>query len=97
MAKSSRFTGSTKNTSGLIVFAKNELAHKYLSLAFEERTVEKYYSGIVKGSPAEKEKTIDAPIAQHSQNHTLMVIHKRGKTAVTDYRVLEDFGQLCSY
>lgn len=82
-----------RNTSGLIVFAKNELAHKHLSLAFQDRTVEKYYSGIVIGSPAEKEKTIDAPIAQHSQNHTRMVIHKRGKTAVTDYRVLEDFGR----
>ena len=45
-----------KETSGIIVFAKNEATHKYLSQAFEERTVEKYYEGIVKGTPAGKRK-----------------------------------------
>jgi 23S rRNA pseudouridine1911/1915/1917 synthase len=80
-----------KETSGLIVFAKNEGAHKYLSQAFEERSVEKYYQGIVKGTPYEKEKTIDAPIAQNTVKKTQMIIHKRGKEAVTDYRVLEEF------
>lgn len=82
-----------RNTSGLIVFAKNEEAHKYFSQLFEERTVEKYYVGIVKGTPSEKEKTIDAPIAQNSVRHTTMIIHKRGKPSVTDYRVLEEFGK----
>ncbi|MBO9570769.1 MAG: RNA pseudouridine synthase [Chitinophagaceae bacterium] len=82
-----------RNTSGLIVFAKNEETHKYLSQAFEERTVEKYYAGIVKGIPSEKEKIIDAPIAQNSVKHTTMIIHKRGKPSVTDYKVLEEFGK----
>src|SRR6188474_723453 len=53
-----------KETSGIIVFAKNEATHKFLSQAFEERTVEKYYQGIIKGTLYEKEKTINAPIAQ---------------------------------
>jgi 23S rRNA pseudouridine1911/1915/1917 synthase len=82
-----------RNTSGIILFAKNELAHKYFSKAFEERTVEKYYAGIVQGVPAKKEGTIDEPIAQHSLKHTLMIIHKRGKSSVTDYKVLEEFGK----
>lgn len=82
-----------KNTSGIIIFAKNEATHKLLSKAFEERTVEKYYTGIVKGTLAKKEGTIDEPIAQHSLKHTLMIIHKRGKSSVTDYKVLEEFGK----
>ena len=82
-----------KNTSGIIVFARNEETHRYLSQAFEERTVEKYYQGIVKGTLSEKEKTIDAPIAQNNVKKTQMIIHKRGKEAVTDYRVVEEFGK----
>ena len=80
-----------KDTSGLIVFAKNEETHKFLSQSFEERTVEKYYQGIVKGTLHEKEKTINAPIAQNTVKKTQMIIHKRGKESVTDYRVLEEF------
>ena len=82
-----------KDTSGIIVFAKNEATHKFLSQAFEERKVEKYYQGIVKGTPHEKEKTIDAPIAQNTVKKTQMIIHKRGKESVTDYKVLEEFGK----
>lgn len=82
-----------KNTSGIIVFARNEGAHKFLSQSFEERTVEKYYVGIVRGTPLEKEKTIDAPIAQNTVKSTVMIIHKRGKDSVTEYRVLEELGK----
>jgi 23S rRNA pseudouridine955/2504/2580 synthase/23S rRNA pseudouridine1911/1915/1917 synthase len=82
-----------KETSGIIVFAKNEATHKYLSQSFEERSVEKYYTGIVKGTLAEKQQTIDAPIAQNTVKKTLMIIHKRGKDSVTDYEVAEEFGK----
>jgi 23S rRNA pseudouridine1911/1915/1917 synthase len=82
-----------KNTSGIIIFAKNEETHKFLSQAFEEREVEKYYQGIVKGTLVEKEKMIDEPIAQHSMKKTTMIIHKRGKSSVTEYKVLEEFGK----
>ncbi|HEX6426850.1 MAG TPA: RNA pseudouridine synthase, partial [Niastella sp.] len=67
--------------------------HKFLSQAFEERAVEKYYVGIVSGTLPDKQKTIDAPIAEHSVKRGLMIIHKRGKPAVTDYEVLEEFGK----
>lgn len=82
-----------RDTSGIIVFAKDEATHQYLSAAFEERTVKKYYLGIVNGVIPEKKATIDAPIAEHPGRRGLMVIHKKGKEAVTDYEVLEEFGK----
>ncbi len=82
-----------KNTSGIILFAKTEAAHKYFSQAFEERSVEKYYYGIISGSLTDKEGTVDQPIAQNSVKQTLMLIHKRGKPSRTDYKVQEEFGK----
>ena len=80
-----------KDTSGLIVFAKNELAHKHLSQQFEERQTEKIYLGLVLGSLAEKKGTIDAPIAEHPGKKGLMTVFRKGKESITDYEVLEDF------
>ncbi len=80
-----------KDTSGIILFAKDEATHKYLSQAFEERKVEKYYMGIVHGMPASKSGTIDAPISEHPLQKGLMVVHKKGKPSVTDYEVLEAY------
>ena len=82
-----------RETSGIIVFARDPETHKFLSRAFEERTVEKFYVGIVTGTPPEKQKTIDAPITENTVRRGVMIIHKRGKQAVTDYTVLEEFGK----
>ena len=82
-----------RETSGIIVFAKDPEMHKFLSQAFEERTVVKYYVGLVNGSLPEKQKTIEAPIMEHSVKRGLMIINKKGKPAVTDYEVLEEFGK----
>lgn len=79
-----------KETSGIILFAKNETAHKYYSRLFEERKTEKYYMGLVLGSPAVKKGTIDAPISEHSLQKGLMVVHRNGKPSVTDYEVIEE-------
>jgi 23S rRNA pseudouridine1911/1915/1917 synthase len=81
-----------KGTSGLIIFAKNELAHKDLSRQFEERQTKKIYLGLVTGSPTEKKGTIDLAIAEHPVKRGLMVINREGKEALTDYEVLQDFG-----
>jgi 23S rRNA pseudouridine1911/1915/1917 synthase len=81
-----------KDTSGVIVFAKNKIAHKELSLQFENRETEKIYFGLVIGSPTDKKATIDAPIAEHPVKKGLMVINRKGKSAITDYEVVEDFG-----
>src|SRR5438270_6432528 len=77
-----------RETSGIIVFAKDAETHKFLSQAFEERSVAKYYVGFVNGSVSEKQKTIDAPIMEHSVKRGQMVINKKGKPAVTDYEVM---------
>jgi 23S rRNA pseudouridine955/2504/2580 synthase/23S rRNA pseudouridine1911/1915/1917 synthase len=82
-----------KETSGIILFAKNEDTHKYLSKAFEERSVEKYYLGLVYGVPAQESGTIDAPIMEHPVQKGLMVVHTKGKPSVTDYELQENFGK----
>lgn len=82
-----------RETSGVIVFAKDEETHKFLSQAFEERTVVKKYVGLVTGSIPEKKKTIDAPMMQHPGKQGIMIIHKKGKAAITDYEVVEEFGK----
>ena len=81
-----------RDTSGLIVFAKNETSHKFLSQLFEERLVEKIYTGIVIGTLAEKKGSIDQPIAEHSHKQGTMIIHARGKLSLTDYEVIEEYG-----
>jgi len=82
-----------KDTSGLIVFAKNERAHRHLSIQFEERQTEKIYVGIVVGVPALKKGTINLPIAENTVTRGTMIIHRRGKEAITDYELLEEFGR----
>jgi len=78
-----------KDTSGLVIFAKNEAAHKYFSNLFEERKIEKYYLGIVHGCPAELSGTIDAPISEHLTQKGLMTVHRNGKPSSTSYEVIE--------
>lgn len=78
-----------KDTSGLVVFAKNEATHKYLSRLFEERKIEKYYLGVVHGSPENKTGEIEAPIMEHPVNKGLMTINRNGKPSHTSYEVLD--------
>ncbi len=81
-----------KDTSGIIVFAKDEDTHKFLSKQFEGREVEKYYLGLVNGLLMSKEGNIDAGIMEHPGKTTLMMTNKKGKPSSTDYKVLEEFG-----
>jgi 23S rRNA pseudouridine1911/1915/1917 synthase len=83
-----------RDTSGIIVFAKDEETHRYLSEAFETRTVEKYYLGLVAGSLTVKSKTIEAAIMENPAKKGTMIIHAKGKPSITDYEVVEDFGKL---
>lgn len=82
-----------KETSGIIVFAKDEATHKYLSKAFEEKTVEKYYLGLVHGTPSQSTGSIDGPIMEHSVQKGLMMVNRRGKPSLTDYEVQETLGK----
>ena len=81
-----------RETSGVILFAKTAETHKYLSELFEHRDVEKEYLGLVLGTPAASEGTIDEPLAPDPRNPGRMWVHAKGKHAVTHYKVLEAFG-----
>lgn len=81
-----------KFTSGLILFAKDEVTHKLLSQQFEERTVEKFYLGLVHGIPQNKEGSIDAPIMEHPAKNATYVVNQKGKPSLTDYNVLAEYG-----
>ncbi len=81
-----------KETSGLILFAKDETTHKFLSQLFEQRNVEKYYHAIVTGSLQDKKGIIDEPIAEHPVHKGMMAVTKKGKPSVTEYEVLEEYG-----
>jgi 23S rRNA pseudouridine955/2504/2580 synthase/23S rRNA pseudouridine1911/1915/1917 synthase len=81
-----------RDTSGVIVFAKDEATHQYLSKIFEERSVEKIYQGIVQGTLTTANGSIDEPIMEHPAKAGVMVINKRGKASLTDYEVIEELG-----
>jgi 23S rRNA pseudouridine1911/1915/1917 synthase len=81
-----------RDTSGLVLFAKNETSHKYLSQLFEKRNIEKIYLGIVRGSLPVKTGSIDEPIAEHPFRKGEMMINKKGKASLTEYTTLEDYG-----
>lgn len=80
-----------RDTSGVIVFAKTEEAHKELSQLFEGREMEKYYVGLVYGQMMNSSGSIDAPIMEHPGKTTKMMTHAKGKPSLTDYEVLESF------
>ena len=80
-----------KGTSGVMCFARNEAAHRHLSLQFQNHTVKKVYRAIVKGRLKQHEGIINAPIAENTVRPGTMLIHKRGKDALTHYAVEEEF------
>lgn len=80
-----------KDTSGIVVFAKNEESHRQLSQLFEARETIKIYNGFVLGSPFQKSGTVNEPIAEHPVKKGLMTVHKKGKESITEYEVLESF------
>jgi len=81
-----------RDTSGLVLFAKNETSHKYLSQLIEKRNIEKIYIGIVRGTLPHESGSIEEPIAEHPFHKGEMIINKKGKPSLTEYKVLEDYG-----
>jgi 23S rRNA pseudouridine955/2504/2580 synthase/23S rRNA pseudouridine1911/1915/1917 synthase len=81
-----------RETSGIILFARNEAAHKYFSQLFESREVKKYYLGLVSGQPMSKQGNISEGIMEHPVQKGKMVTNRKGKPSSTDYEVLEEFG-----
>jgi 23S rRNA pseudouridine955/2504/2580 synthase/23S rRNA pseudouridine1911/1915/1917 synthase len=80
-----------RDTSGVLCFAKNEVAHRYLSILFQERDVNKYYAGLVTGIVVPDNGRIENFIAEHPANNGKMIVARKGKVAVTDYKVAEQW------
>ncbi len=81
-----------KETSGVMVFAKDAESHALLNSQFEHRQIHKSYVAIVVGRPAEADGTIDSPISESQSRPGVMKVNvKHGKPSVTTYRVDELF------
>ncbi len=81
-----------KDTSGIILFAKDEVTHKFLSQQFEQRNVEKYYQGIIQGSLQNKRGIIEESIMEHPIKKGMMIVHAKGKPSTTEYEMQEEYG-----
>ena len=84
-----------KETSGLIVVAKNEQAHRWLQDQFRTRVVEKIYLALVDGKPPTPTGRVEAPIGRNTSHRKLMAVVplEKGREAVSEYRTLESFPQ----
>ena len=82
-----------RETSGLVIFAKNSGSHKSLSLAFEERQVKKRYIVVVNGRPSWNETVCTLPLVPNGNKQHHTIIDKfRGKESVTNFRLLGSAG-----
>ena len=80
-----------KDTSGVIIIAKNDVAHINLSNQIKNREVKKIYIALVRGVIKENEATINMPIGRSTKDRKKMAVSKNGKEAVTHFKVLERF------
>ncbi|MCH8815391.1 MAG: RluA family pseudouridine synthase [Chloroflexi bacterium] len=78
-----------KDTSGLIVVAKNDRASRALQTQLKEREVKKTYVALVRGVPEPAEGMIDAPIGRNPRNRKKMAVVANGRDSQTKYRVVE--------
>jgi 23S rRNA pseudouridine1911/1915/1917 synthase len=82
-----------KDTSGLIVIAKNERAHHWLQEQFKSRLVDKKYIALVDGQPPTPTGRVEAPIGRNTTHRKLMAVVsiEKGREAITEYSTLEKF------
>ena len=81
-----------KGTSGLLVVAKNDQAHRSLSAQFKGRTVTKIYSAICLGTPRPARGSVTLPIGRDPRHRQRMAVVTEGRAAHTDYEVTEVIG-----
>jgi len=83
-----------KDTSGLLMVAKNDFAHMNLAKQIKDHAITRVYNALVHGTVAEPAGVIDAPIGRHPVHRKKMaVVLKNSKRAVTHYKVLERFSE----
>jgi 23S rRNA pseudouridine1911/1915/1917 synthase len=83
-----------RDTSGLLVVARNDAAHRNLAAQFEARKVVKLYDALVWGRPAPAKGRIEAPLGRHPVARTRMAVRAGGRSAITEYRSVESLGAL---
>lgn len=85
-----------KDTSGLLVIAKNDRAHQALSAALKVHDVARIYEAVVLGNIKEESGTVDAPVGRNPADRKKMAVVKNGagRAAVTHYTVIERFGRM---
>ena len=84
-----------KNTSGLIIAAKNDFAHRRLSASLASRDISRVYMAVAAGYLDPPEGLIDAPIGRHPTKRARMAVVSGGRPARTRYRVLERLNGCC--
>ena len=80
-----------KDTSGILIIAKNDTAHINLSEQIKNHEVEKTYIALVRGIVKENEATINMPIGRSTKDRKKMAVNKNGKNAVTHFKVLNRY------
>ncbi|HVR74015.1 MAG TPA: RluA family pseudouridine synthase [Planctomycetota bacterium] len=82
-----------RETSGVLIVAKNDIAHHAISTQFRERTVMKTYIAVARGEAWELEGHIDAPLGKSSAHTKKQVIRwdEGGRESITDYRILKKY------
>ena len=80
-----------KDTSGIIIVAKNDKAHINLSEQIKNRKVNKYYIALVRGNVLENNATINMPIARSTKDRKKMAVSENGKEAITHFKVLKRY------
>jgi 23S rRNA pseudouridine1911/1915/1917 synthase len=80
-----------KDTSGVLVIAKNDTAHNKLAEQLKDHSMTRLYVALVEGVIKQEEGIVDAPLARHPVDRKKMAVIKDGRRAVTHYRVLEQF------
>lgn len=83
-----------KDTSGLVVVAKNDAAHAGLAKMFAAHRLERVYYAVTRGAPHPREGSVDAPLARSHDDRRKMVVTQSGKRAVTHYWTIESYGQI---
>ena len=79
-----------KDTSGVLIVAKNDNAHINLSNQIKNREVKKIYVALVRGGVKENEATINMPIGRSQVDRKKMAVSRNGKEAITHFKVLEN-------
>ncbi len=83
-----------KDTSGLLVIAKDMRSHEHLAKQFFHHSILRKYQAIAWGTPDNNSGTVDRPLGRHSNDRKKFIIKKGGKSAITHWKVLREFSYL---